>query len=67
MFFLGTCWGPNSPHNNAMNALHDLSKVTGHIDKVINAQSSEEIKKNRLRLTATIESLRWLSLQACAL
>ena len=65
--FLVHVGGPNSPHNNAMNALHDLSKVTGHIDKVINAQSSEEIKKNRLRLTATIESVRWLSLQACAL
>ena len=65
--FLVHVGAPNSPHKNAMNTLHDLSKVTGYIDRVINAQTSEEIKKNRLRLTATIESLRWLSLQACAL
>ncbi|XP_074370625.1 uncharacterized protein LOC141711835 [Apium graveolens] len=34
---------------------------------VINRQSLEEIKKNRLRLRATIEAVRYLSLQACAL
>ncbi|XP_075524544.1 uncharacterized protein LOC142556945 [Primulina tabacum] len=36
-----------------------------HVDKVINAQSSEEKQKNRLRLAATIESIRWLILKAC--
>ncbi|XP_074381824.1 uncharacterized protein LOC141723813 isoform X2 [Apium graveolens] len=33
-------------------------KVTGHINKVLNTQSLEEIQKNRLRLKATIESVR---------
>ena len=33
----------------------------------MNSQSLEEVRKNRLRLKATIESVRWLSLQACAL
>ncbi|XP_047320720.1 zinc finger MYM-type protein 1-like [Impatiens glandulifera] len=36
-------------------------------DKVMNRESSEQIQKNRLRLVTTIESVRWLSLQACAL
>ncbi|XP_074351956.1 uncharacterized protein LOC141691112 [Apium graveolens] len=38
-----------------------------HIDKVINSQSLEDVKKNRLRLRATIEAVQYLSLQACAL
>ena len=56
----------NSPHNNAIKSVEGLSNVARHIDKVINAQSVEEIQKNRLRLRTTIESVRWLSLQACA-
>ncbi|GFS41709.1 general transcription factor 2-related zinc finger protein [Actinidia rufa] len=58
--------GPTSPHNNAVQSIEGLRNVARHIDKVINAQSAEEIQKNRLRLKATIESVRWLSLQACA-
>ncbi|XP_073290429.1 uncharacterized protein [Primulina huaijiensis] len=54
-----------SPHNNAVQYLDNLMNIPRHIDKVINAQSSEETQKNRLRLTATIESIRWLTLQAC--
>ncbi|KAK1391477.1 zinc finger MYM-type protein 1-like [Heracleum sosnowskyi] len=41
--------------------------IRRHIDKIINCQSLEEVKKNRLRLRATIEGVRYLSLQACAL
>lgn len=59
--------GPNSPHFNAVKSCDDLMNVGRHIDKVINTLSSEEIQKNRLRLTATIESIRWLTLQSCAL
>ncbi|KAK1378228.1 TTF-type domain-containing protein [Heracleum sosnowskyi] len=58
---------PNSPHSNAVQCVEELMKVTGHIDKVLNTQSSEEVQKNRLRLKTTIECVRWLSLQACAL
>ncbi|XP_057464030.1 uncharacterized protein LOC130753881 isoform X3 [Actinidia eriantha] len=58
--------GHTSPHNNAVQSVEGLRNVGRHIDKVINAQSAEEIQKNRLRLKATIESVRWLSLQACA-
>eukprot|EP00258_Populus_trichocarpa_P022501 XP_024438520.1 zinc finger MYM-type protein 1 [Populus trichocarpa] len=57
---------PTSPHNNAVKFAEDLMKVSRHIDKVLNAQTVEEVQKNRLRLMITIESVRWLSLQACA-
>ncbi|XP_074381825.1 uncharacterized protein LOC141723813 isoform X3 [Apium graveolens] len=50
--------GPSSPHSNAVHCVQDLMKVTGHINKVLNTQSLEEIQKNRLRLKATIESVR---------
>ncbi|XP_034897677.1 uncharacterized protein [Populus alba] len=56
---------PTSPHNNAVKSAGDLMKVSRHIDKVLNAQTVEEVQKNRLRLMTTIESVRWLSLQAC--
>ena len=57
---------PTSPHHNAVKSAEDLMKVSRHIDKVLNAQTIEEVQKNRLRLMTTIESVRWLSLQACA-
>ncbi|XP_061961550.1 uncharacterized protein LOC133682280 [Populus nigra] len=57
---------PTSPHNNAVKSAEDLMKVSRHIDKVLNAQIVKEVQKNQLRLMTTIESVRWLSLQACA-
>ncbi|KAK1385404.1 Repressor of the inhibitor of the protein kinase-like protein [Heracleum sosnowskyi] len=57
----------NSPHKKAIKFYEGLKNVTRHIDKVINCQSLEEVKKNRLHLRATIEGVRYLSLQACAL
>ena len=32
---------PYSPHNNAMRSCVDLMKQSGHIDKIMNAQSSQ--------------------------
>ncbi|XP_075483749.1 uncharacterized protein LOC142523900 [Primulina tabacum] len=55
-----------SPHNNVVEYLDNLMNIPRHIEKVINAQSSEEKHKNILRLTTTIESVRWLTLQACS-
>ncbi|KAK1362664.1 hypothetical protein POM88_047138 [Heracleum sosnowskyi] len=52
---------PTSPHSNVVQNCEELMKVTGRIDKVLNAQSLEEVQKNRLKLKASIESL-----QACA-
>jgi len=57
---------PTSPHNNAVKSTKNLMKVSRHIDKVLNAQTVEEVQKNQLRLMTTIESVQWLSLQACA-
>jgi len=48
---------PTSPHNNAVKSAKDLMKVSRHIDKVLNAQTVEEVQKNRLRLTTTIENV----------
>ncbi|XP_047314353.1 zinc finger MYM-type protein 1-like [Impatiens glandulifera] len=58
--------GPTSSHSNSVKCVEDLMKVSGHIDNILNAQSLDEVQKNRLRLKTTIESIRWLSLQACA-
>ena len=65
--FLSHMGGPVSTHNNAVRSVEALKNILGHIDKVMNVQSSEEIKKNRLRLKATIDSVQWLTLQGCAL
>ncbi|XP_075479013.1 uncharacterized protein LOC142519883 [Primulina tabacum] len=59
--------GPTTQHNNAVQSMGVLMNVNGHIDKMMNAQTSEEVKKNRLRLKAIIESIRWFCLQGCAL
>ncbi|XP_042440944.1 zinc finger MYM-type protein 1-like [Zingiber officinale] len=57
----------NSVHNKSAKSVVDVMNVTRHIDKVMNQEFSKQIQKNRLRLAATIESARWLSLQACGL
>ena len=45
-----------SPHNNAVKSAKDLIKVSRHIDKVLNAKTIEEVQKNQLRPTITIEA-----------
>ena len=65
--FLLHMGGPVSTHNNAVRNVEALKNISVHIDKDMNVQSSEEIKKNRLRLKATIDSVQWLTLQGCAL
>ncbi|XP_075504539.1 uncharacterized protein LOC142541978 [Primulina tabacum] len=49
--------GATSPHNNAVQSMGVFINASCHIDKVMNAQTAEEFKKNRLRLKATIESI----------
>ena len=58
---------PNSAHGKAVKSLEGLQNVTRHIDKVVNFQPSEDVKKNRLRFRTTIESVLWITLQECAL
>jgi hypothetical protein len=56
---------PCSPHNNAVKCCEDLRNQSRHIDKVLNAQSTEEIKNNRLRVKTSIDVARWLAFQGC--
>ncbi|KAK4602321.1 hypothetical protein RGQ29_011382 [Quercus rubra] len=57
---------PNSPHKIAMKCCEDLKNYSQHIDKLIEKQTSKELKNNRLRLKTSVECARWLAFQACA-
>ncbi|KAG2703961.1 hypothetical protein I3760_06G161100 [Carya illinoinensis] len=46
---------PCSCHNNAVKSCEDLLKQLQHIDKVMNAQNSEQILNNRLRVKTSID------------
>ncbi|XP_059456615.1 uncharacterized protein LOC132186648 [Corylus avellana] len=58
---------PCSPHNNAVKYCEDLQNQAQHIDKVLNAQSTEQILNNRLRVKTSIDVARWLTFQGCPL
>jgi hypothetical protein len=57
---------PCSPHNNVVKSCEDLKQQLQHIDKLLNAQSTEQIQKNRLRVKTSIDVVRWLAFQGCA-
>ncbi|KAG6730395.1 hypothetical protein I3842_01G077400 [Carya illinoinensis] len=57
---------PCSCHNNAVKSCENLLKQSQHIDKAMNAQSSEQILNNRLRVKTSIDVVRWLAFQGCA-
>jgi hypothetical protein len=52
--------GPCSPHNNAVKYCDTLKNQSQHIDMVIDKQTSEEKLNSRLRLNASIDSIRYL-------
>ncbi|XP_076951604.1 uncharacterized protein LOC143625018 [Bidens hawaiensis] len=56
-----------SQHKNALVFAQNLLNQEGHIDVGILKLSEEEIRKNRLRLKTTIDVVRLLTFQACAL
>ncbi|XP_059458275.1 uncharacterized protein LOC132187857 [Corylus avellana] len=56
---------PNSPHNIAVKCCEDLMNQSGHIDKIVEKQTLQEIKNNQLRLKTSIDSVQWLTFQAC--
>ncbi|QHN98903.1 Zinc finger MYM-type protein [Arachis hypogaea] len=58
--------GPNSFHHKALKSCDDLMKQSQHIDRLLRKQTSEEIEKNRIRLGASIDCIRWLAFQGCA-
>ncbi|XP_029148846.1 uncharacterized protein [Arachis hypogaea] len=57
---------PNSFHHKALKSCDDLMKQSQHIDRLLHKQTSEEIEKNRIRLGASIDCIRWLTFQGCA-
>ncbi|XP_071687529.1 uncharacterized protein [Rutidosis leptorrhynchoides] len=44
-----------------------LSGSSGHIEHVIEKQTTQEIIDNRLRVRTFVEMIKWLTMQACAL
>ncbi|KAG7968215.1 hypothetical protein I3843_08G142400 [Carya illinoinensis] len=56
----------NSPHKNAIKCCEDLMNQSKHIDKLVEKQVSQAMENNRLQLKTLIESVRWLTFQACA-
>ncbi|KAF5450063.1 hypothetical protein F2P56_030442, partial [Juglans regia] len=57
---------PNSPHKNAVKCCEDLMNQSRHIDKLVEKQVSQDMENNQLQLKTSIESVRWLTFQACA-
>ncbi|ESR45113.1 hypothetical protein CICLE_v10003305mg, partial [Citrus x clementina] len=55
-----------SHHTKAMLKWGGLKNASQHIDRVMNAQSSQQILQNRLWLQTSIEAVKWLAKQACA-
>lgn len=56
----------NSSHRVAVKSCEDLKNQSQHIQRLFGKQASKEVENNRLRLKATIDSIRWLTSQACA-
>ncbi|XP_061345948.1 uncharacterized protein LOC133291663 [Gastrolobium bilobum] len=57
---------PCSQHINALISCVDLMNQSCHIDKVMHAQSSQQIEQNRLCVKTSIDVARWLAFQGCA-
>jgi len=59
--------GSCSPNNNAVKYCDTLKNQSQHIDKVIDKQTLEKKLSNRLHLKSSIDSIRYLISQGCAL
>ncbi|XP_062155175.1 uncharacterized protein LOC133863230 [Alnus glutinosa] len=57
----------SSPHNNAVKCCDTLKNQSQHIENVIDKQTSEQKLNNRLRLKTSIDCIRYLTSQGCAL
>ena len=53
-------------HNYAVKCYDDLKNKSCHMEQLVEKQTEEDIKRNRLRLKVTIDVLRWLAFQACS-
>ncbi|KAI3495367.1 hypothetical protein L1887_37696 [Cichorium endivia] len=56
----------SSQHKSAVVFAENLLNQAAHIENIIEKQSAEQILKNRKRLKASIDIVRWLTFQACA-
>nr|KAJ0197245.1 hypothetical protein LSAT_V11C700350310 [Lactuca sativa] len=56
-----------SQHINVVAFAENLMNQEAHIENITMKQNEEQILKNRLRLKASIDTVRWLTFQACAL
>ena len=56
----------NSLHKLNVQKWDNLKCPSRQIDQVMNAQSSQQVVENRLRLKTSIETVKWLAKQACA-
>ncbi|TVT99813.1 hypothetical protein EJB05_54814, partial [Eragrostis curvula] len=45
---------------------NNLKNQLGHIDNMVEQRTTLEVKRNRLQLKVTIDTIRWLAFQACA-
>ncbi|XP_023771986.1 uncharacterized protein LOC111920646 [Lactuca sativa] len=56
-----------SQHRNAVAFTENLMDQEAHIENIIVKQNEAQILKNLLRLKSSIDIVRWLTFQACAL
>jgi Domain of unknown function (DUF4371) len=56
----------NSAHNFAVRYFENLKNNMGHIEKVMEKQNEKMMSVARLRLKVSIDSIKWLTFQACA-
>ena len=61
------CGVTNSAHSQSLQKWHNLPIQEHSIQVAFNRQTEHQIEKNRLRLTATIEALQFLTRQGLAL
>ncbi|GKC84320.1 zinc finger MYM-type protein 1-like protein [Tanacetum coccineum] len=53
-------------HKDAVAFSENLLNQTTHIGNMLEKQSTELVRKNRIRLKASVDIVRWLVFQACA-
>ncbi|KAK1388716.1 hypothetical protein POM88_016894 [Heracleum sosnowskyi] len=58
--------GSNSAHNFTAKCYYNLKNQPCHLEKIVEKQSAEEIKRNRMCLKTSIDAIKWLTFQACA-
>jgi hypothetical protein len=58
---------PCSPHNNVVKCCDTLKNQSQHIERVIDKQTSKQKLNNQLRLKPSIDCIRYLTSQGCAL